>query len=63
MVLSTATRAPARCARSHSEAMSATSIVGLLGVSIHSRRAPSNCSPCALPAVGARRSTTPILAK
>jgi hypothetical protein len=43
--------------------MSQTSIVGLLGVSIHSRRAPSSCSPCASPAVGARRTVMPILAK
>ncbi len=55
VVLSTATRAPARCAASESAAMSQTSMVGLLGVSIQRSFAPSRCSACAFPAVGARR--------
>ena len=63
VVLSTATSAPARWAASQRAAMSQTSIVGLLGVSIQSSFAPSSSSACALLAVGAVRSSMPILAE
>ena len=63
VVLSTATSTPASCARLHSAAMSHTSIVGFEGDSSQSSRAPSSCSPCASPTVGAMRSVTPILTK
>ncbi len=43
--------------------MSQMSMVGLLGVSIHSSRAPSSSSPCASLAVGAKRRMMPMSAK
>ena len=63
VVLSHATSTPAACARSHSAAISHTSIPGLLGDSIHSSRAPASNPSCISSSTRHSRTSTPMPAK